>query len=117
MDFLDSQTIEGIIKGSVVNKSKLKKIDPNCSHLAPAPDYLSIYPTLTTTKPGDTILDIFAGTSNLLSFPFMMRRNVIGFDTDPRSIDFSFKHLSYIGQNMFTDKEIFDIENEISDAA
>jgi len=114
IDFLDSQTIEGIIKGSVVNKSKLKKIDPNCSHLAPAPDYLSIYPTLTTTKPGDTILDIFAGTSNLLSFPFMMRRNVIGFDTDPRSIDFSFKHLSYIGQNMFTDKEIFDIENEIS---
>jgi hypothetical protein len=34
-----------------------------------------------------------------------------------RSIDFSFKHLSYIGQNMFTDKEIFGIENEISDAA
>lgn len=117
MDFLDSQTIEGIIKGSVVNKSKLKKIDPNCSHLAPAPDYLSIYPTLTTTKPGDTILDIFAGTSNLLSMPLMMRRNVIGFDTDPRSIDFSRKHLRYISENMLTNKEIFGIENEISDAA
>ncbi len=116
-DFIDNQTIEGIIKGSVVNKSIFKKIDPDFNHLAPAPDYLSIYPTLTTTKPGDTILDIFAGTSSLLSMPLMMRRNVIGFDTDPRSIDFSRKHLRYISENMLTNKEIFEIENEISDAA
>ena len=61
--------------------------------------------------------DIFAGTSSLLSMPLMMRRNVIGFDTDPRSIDFSRKHLRYVSENMLTNKEIFEIENEISDAA
>ena len=49
--------------------------------------------------------------------PLIMRRNVIGFDTDPRSIDFSRKHLRYISENMLTNKEIFEIENEISDAA
>jgi DNA modification methylase len=111
-DFLDSQKIEGIISGATVNKSRLKQIDPNFNHIAPAPDYLSIIPTLTTTKPGDTILDIFAGTSNLLVLPYQLGRNVIGLDTDPKSIDFSQKHLDHIGKIMLTNEEIINLEND-----
>jgi len=111
-DFLDSQKIEGIISGAKVNKSRLKQIDPNFNHIAPAPDYLSIIPTLTTTKPGDTILDIFAGTSNLLVLPYQLGRNVIGLDTDPKSIDFSQKHLDHIGKIMLTNEEIINLEND-----
>ena len=116
-DFLDSQKIEGIISGATVNKSRLKQIDPNFNHIAPAPDYLSIIPTLTTTKPGDTILDIFAGTSNLLVLPYQLGRNVIGLDTDPKSIDFSQKHLDHIGEIMLTNEEIINFENDYLNVA
>jgi DNA modification methylase/uncharacterized ParB-like nuclease family protein len=110
-DFLDEQEVAGVITGSVVNKSKLKKIDSEFNHIAPSPEYISVIPVLTTTRPGDTVLDIYTGTSSLLSFPLRFFRNVIGFDTDPKSIEFSEKHLQSILDNQIPESEAHQIQS------
>lgn len=92
-DFLESQKIEGIIEGSIFNWSKLRKIDPDFIHLAPAPDYLAIIPILMTTEIGDTVLDIFSGSGTFIETALKLGRNGVGFDTDPKSIEFSKKRL------------------------
>lgn len=116
-DFLDDQVVAGVISGSVVNKSQLKKIDSGFNHIAPSPEYISAIPVLTTTRPGDTVLDLFAGTSSMLSIPLRFKRNVIGFDTDPRSIEFSKKRLQSILDEQFSDSEIKQIDFEYFKAA
>lgn len=116
-DFLDEQQVYGVISGSVVNKSQLKKIDSEFNHIAPSPEYISAIPILTTTKPGDVVLDIFAGTSSLLTLPLKMKRNVIGFDTDPRCIDFSKKHLQRVLDGQYDDSDIEYIESNYLIAA
>lgn len=110
-DFLDEQEVAGVVSGSVVNKSQLKKIDSEFNHIAPSPEYISIIPILTTTRPGDIVLDIYTGTSSLLSFPLRFFRNVIGFDTDSKSIEFSEKHLQSILDNQIPESEAHQIQS------
>lgn len=110
-DFLEEQEVAGVVSGSVVNKSQLKKIDSEFNHIAPSPEYISIIPILTTTRPGDIVLDIYTGTSSLLSFPLRFFRNVIGFDTDSKSIEFSEKHLQSILDNQIPESEAHQIQS------
>ncbi len=116
-DFLDEQVVAGVITGSVVNKSQLKKIDSDFNHIAPSPEYISAIPILTTTRPGDIVLDIFCGTSSLLALPLRLKRNVIGYDTDPESIRFSTKYLQSIIGDQFTETEVDRLENDFLEAA
>jgi DNA modification methylase len=116
-DFLDEQVIDGIVNHSVVNKSHLKKIDPDFNHLAPAPELIMSIPILTTTRPGDVVLDIFTGTSSFLVMALRLKRNVIGYDTDPESIAFSKKRLQGVLKELFTDAQIHTIESTYLDAA
>jgi site-specific DNA-methyltransferase (adenine-specific) len=118
-DFLDEQKVAGVISGSVVNKSQLKKIDSEFNHIAPSPEYIAAIPVLTTSVAGqdDTILDIFCGTSSLLAFALRSGRNVIGYDTDPRSIEFSKKRLQSILDDQFSDSEIEEIQTNYLIAA
>uniref|UniRef100_UPI004048421F DNA methyltransferase n=1 Tax=Algoriphagus sp. TaxID=1872435 RepID=UPI004048421F len=116
-DFLDEQVVAGVISGSIVNKSQLKKIDSEFNHIAPAPEYISVIPILTTTVPGSTVLEICCGTSSLLAFALRSGRNVIGYDTDPRSIEFSKKHLQSILDDQFSDSEIEEIQTNYLIAA
>lgn len=111
-DFLDELEVEGVISGAVVNKAPLKKIDPGFCHIAPAPDYLSVLPILTTTPLGSIILDIFSGTSNLLAFPLWFGRNVVGYDTDPESIKFSEKYLKSIMEYQVSDSKIEQVQTD-----
>jgi len=118
-DFLDEQVVAGVISGSIVNKSQLKKIDSEFNHIAPAPEYISAIPILTTAVTGstETVLDIFCGTSSLLAFAMRAGINVIGYDTDPKSIEFSKKHLQSILDDQFTEAEIDEITTKYLVAA
>ena len=116
-DFLDEQEVQGVIEGASFNWSELRKIDPNFTHLAPFPAYLPILPILMTSRIGDTVLDIFTGTSSTLEIARQLARVGVGFDTDPASIEFSKKRLDLVEQNLPSIDEITDFENEYMTAA
>ncbi len=111
-DFLDSQKVQGIIEGSSFNWSKLRKIDPDFVHLAPAPDYLAIIPILMTTDPGDSVLDIFCGSGTFLATAIHLGRNGVGYDTDPKSIQFSKKRLTRALNDEISNEELIHIESQ-----
>jgi DNA modification methylase len=116
-DFLDEQEVQGVIEGASFNWSELRKIDPNFTHLAPFPAYLPILPILMTSRIGDTVLDIFTGTSTTAEVALQLGRNAIGYDTDPASIEFSKKRLDLVELNLPSIDEITDFENEYMTAA
>jgi DNA modification methylase len=70
-----------------------------------------------TSKIGDTVLDIFTGTSTTAEVALQLGRNAIGYDTDPMSIEFSKKRLDLVEQNLPSIDEITDFENEYMTAA
>lgn len=111
-DFLDSQKVQGVIEGSSFNWSKLRKIDPDFVHLAPAPDYLAIIPILMTTDVGDTVLDIFNGSGTFLETAIQLGRNGVGYDTDPKSIEFSKKRLTRALKEEISSEELSHIESQ-----
>ncbi|MFC0263827.1 DNA methyltransferase [Fontibacter flavus] len=111
-DFLESQKVQGIIEGSIFNWSKLKKIDPNYIHVAPSPDYLAIIPILMTTDPGDIVMDAFSGSGTFLDTAIRLGRNGVGYDTDPKSIEFSKKRLNHALEEEIPGEELHRIENQ-----
>lgn len=111
-DFIESQKVQGIIEGSIFNWSKLRKIDPNYVHVAPSPDYLAIIPILMTTDPGDTVLDIFSGSGTFLDTALRLGRNGVGYDTDPKSIEFADKRLTQALNEEIPSEELHKIESQ-----
>jgi|LauGreDrversion4_2_1035121.scaffolds.fasta_scaffold100993_1 DNA modification methylase len=72
---------------SVFNNKELKSVDENFQHDAPCPtsiytDFIKAY-----SRPNDLIVDGFVG-SGTVSIGLTLGRNVIGFDLDPKSIEF-----------------------------
>ncbi|MEY4987633.1 MAG: hypothetical protein RL567_1412 [Bacteroidota bacterium] len=72
---------------SVFNNKELKSVDENFQHDAPCPtsiytDFIKAY-----SQPNDLIVDGFVG-SGTVSIGLTLGRNVIGFDVDPKSIEF-----------------------------
>lgn len=110
-DFIESQKVQGIIEGSIFNWTKLRKIDPNYIHVAPSPDYLAIIPILMTTDPGDTVLDVFSGSGTFLDTAIRLGRNGVGYDTDPKSIEFSKKRLTRALEEEIPGEELRRIES------
>ena len=85
--------ITNVIVTPVFNPSVLRKIDPNFKHDAPCPEEL--YELIEAySKPGDTILDSFVG-SGTVGVGLKMGRNVIGYDVDHESIEFSQKRFDH----------------------
>jgi site-specific DNA-methyltransferase (adenine-specific) len=111
-DFLDGQKIEGIIQGSIFNWAKLRSVDPDFNHLAPAPDYLAIIPILMTTDIGDTVLDIFCGSGTFIETALKLGRNGVGYDTDPKSIVFSEKRLHKALKDEVSFEELVEVESQ-----
>lgn len=111
-DFLESQEVQNFIEGAAFNWSKLKKIDPTFSHLAPAPDYLAVIPILMTSDVGDTVLDIFSGSGTFLDTALTLGRNGVGYDTDPESVKFSQKRLKLALEEEISSEELYVIENQ-----
>jgi DNA modification methylase len=83
----------------VFNPSVLKKIDPDFTHDAPCRE--GIYSDLIEaySNPGDFIFDGYVGSCTL-SVGLKLGRNIIGYDVDPVSIEFSKKRCEYVLNEM-----------------
>jgi DNA modification methylase len=110
--FLDEQHVSKIIETSVYNWAELRDIDPKFRHLAPFPAVLPLLPILMTSKPGDTILDVYSGTSTTAAVALALGRNAIGYDTDTSSHEFSKKRLDLVEKNLPSIQEVIGFENE-----
>ena len=62
-NFLTEQRVKEVLHANGFNWTELKDIDPAFRHLAPYPSVIPLLPILLTTKIGDTVLDIYNGTS------------------------------------------------------
>jgi DNA modification methylase len=94
--------ITNVITTSVFNKIEHNVIDKEFTHDAPAPE--QIYETFIKaySMPGDTVVDNFVG-SGTVGVGLKLGRNVIGYDIDPASIDFSQKRFkAFLGEDVET---------------
>lgn len=111
-NFLVEQHVEEVLHANGFKWSELKDIDPEFRHLAPYPSVIPLLPILLTTKVGDTVLDIYNGTSTTTAVALQLGRKVIGYDTDTESHQFAAKRLRMVEENLPTDQEVRDFENE-----
>lgn len=111
-NFLSEQRVNQVIHANGFNWSELKDIDPAFRHLAPYPSVIPLLPILLTTKIGDTVLDIYNGTSTTTAVALQLGRKVIGYDTDTESHVFAEKRLLMVEENLPTNQEVIEFENE-----
>jgi len=95
-DFIDEQKVCDIIRGhnASMRQHELKKIDNTVDHPALMPYYLPIIPILTTTKPGDIVLDPFSGSGTTGKVALDLGRKYIGFELKTENFDLSIKDLT-----------------------
>lgn len=111
-NFLSEQNVIQVIHANGFNWAELKEIDPAFRHLAPYPSVIPLLPILLTTRIGDTVLDIFNGTSTTTAVALQLGRKAIGYDTDTESHVFAAKRLQMVEENMPTNQEVIEFENE-----
>ena len=111
-NFLSEQHVNQVLHASGFKWTELKDIDPNFRHMAPFPSVIPLLPILLTTKLGDTVLDIYNGTSTTTAVALQLGRKVIGYDTDTESHQFAAKRLSMVEENLPTNQEVMDLDNE-----
>jgi DNA modification methylase len=111
-NFLSEQRVKEVLHANGFNWTELKDIDPTFRHLAPYPSVIPLLPILLTTKIGDTVLDIYNGTSTTTAVALQLGRKVIGYDTDTESHMFAAKRLYLVGENLPTNLEVLEFENE-----
>jgi DNA modification methylase len=101
-DFIEGQKVSDIIRGhnASMRQHELKKIDNTVDHPALMPYYLPIIPLLTTTKPGDIVLDPFSGSGTTGKVALDLGRKYIGFELKAENFDLSIKDLTNDGVAM-----------------
>ena len=110
--FLSEQHVMEVLRSSGFNWSELKDIDPGFRHLAPFPSIIPLLPILMSTKVGDTVLDIYNGTSTTTAVALQLGRRVIGYDTDTESHMFAKKRLELVEKNLPSINEVAKFESE-----
>jgi|694.fasta_scaffold10454_22 site-specific DNA-methyltransferase (adenine-specific) len=85
MDFRD-----GVVRTNVATTQQLRK---KCeekgfflNHTAVFPEVIPIIPILTTTRPGDTVLDLFNGTGTVAEVCIKLQRGFYGFEYNPEYV-------------------------------
>jgi DNA modification methylase len=111
-NFLSEQHVKRVLHANGFNWSELKDVDPNFRHMAPFPSVIPLVPILLTTKIGDTVLDIYNGTSTTTAVALQLGRKVIGYDTDTESHLFAAKRLRLVEEYLPTNKEVIEFEDE-----
>ncbi|MHA8061398.1 DNA methyltransferase [Aquirufa beregesia] len=101
----DATCITNVFTTSVFNNNELKAIDKDFKHDAPCPT--SIYTSMikSYSKPNDWIVDGFVG-SGTVSIGLTLGRNVIGYDVDPKSIEFCEKRFEKCLEERESFKEV-----------
>jgi DNA modification methylase len=85
MDFRD-----GVVRTNVATTQHLRK---KCqekgfflNHTAVFPEVIPTIPILTTTRPGDTVLDLFNGTGTVAEVCIKLQREFYGFEYNPEYV-------------------------------
>lgn len=104
-DFLDEQNIKSVINGSTAaaRQIELKKLDPSIDHPALMPVYLPMIPILTTSKPGDIILDPFSGSGTTGRAALILGRKYIGYELNEKFYNLSIQDLSNVEESLSKD--------------
>ncbi len=95
-DFIDAQYFEDIIISSSAgsDSSALRKLDPNIKHFAIFPSNICVLPILTTSKPGQIVLDCFSGSGTTIDTAIMLGRKGIGYETEERFVELTHKRMT-----------------------
>ncbi len=97
-DFLTEQQVKDIISGpnAASRQNFLKKIDSEKEHPALMPDYLPVIPILTTSKPGDIVLDPFSGSATTGRTAILFDRKYIGYEINKANHDLAVTDLNML---------------------
>lgn len=109
-DFIDQQKYEDVIHSSAANTAVYKKIDPDFDHSAPYDPKICVLAILTTSRPGDIVLDNFSGTASTGVAAINLGRNYIGYEVNPEYHAFAQKRLPY-DLSGFDKESIMHFEN------
>jgi len=77
----DYWTID-VVKTAASTQAEVKKYG-GTNHPAPFPKELPILPILQTTKPGDTVLDLFSGSGTTSTVALLLGRKTIAYELNP----------------------------------
>jgi DNA modification methylase len=72
-----------IVTTAAANQAAIKKYD-GVDHPAPFPKEIAILPILQTTKPGDVVLDLFAGSGTTSEAALLLGRKTIAYELNPK---------------------------------
>lgn len=101
----DETCITNVIRTNVFEPKIFKEIDPKFKHDAPCPPEIYEPFILAYTKPGDTILESFIGSGNVV-IALELGRKVIGYDIDPESIEFCRKRFDMTLSKIYAEEPI-----------
>ena len=113
-DFLDEQEVTNVIESNGFRWDELEEVDKDFRHPGPYSEVVPIIPIITTTKIGDTVLDIFNGSSTTLSVSVKLRRKGIGYEINRKYHDFSIKRMKEVSkeENLLSNDDMVDFENQ-----
>jgi len=112
--FLSEQHVEKVLKANGFRWNELEEVDPDYRHQAPYPSVIPLLPMLLTTKFGDTVLDIYNGTSTTTAVALQLGRKAIGYDIDKVNHEFASNRLQMVEQNLPSEEEILAFEDEFT---
>ena len=92
-DFIDLQEYEDVMTSAGANTTVFKKIDPEFDHAAPYDSKLCLLAILTTSQPGDLILDPYSGSGSTGEAALMLGRNYVGFEVNKKYHEFAMKRI------------------------
>lgn len=85
MDFRD-----GVVRTNVATTQHLRELCKNrgffLNHTAVFPEVIAMIPILTTTRPGDTVLDLFNGTGTTGEVSVKLDRKYVGYEYNPEYV-------------------------------
>lgn len=79
---LEDYWTKDIVCTATENQAIIKKYD-GVEHPAPFPKEITILPILQTTKPGDVVLDLFAGSGTTGATALLLGRKTIAYELNP----------------------------------
>lgn len=90
-DFIDEQSVHDVIVGNNASarQKELQQLDNTVDHPALFPDYLPVLPILTTSKPGDIVLDPFSGSATTGRTSLLLGRQYIGYELNKDNFELS----------------------------
>ena len=97
--FDDSHAIENIIRPGDFNASKI--IPSKDDHPTPKPWQLAAHFIELHTKPGDLILDPFAGGGSTLEAAFRLGRRAVGIELNPEYVELAAKRIAGVNPSLF----------------